>query len=136
MISFKEAIMNRIKSFDEAKVTFETEDGEESAWYDITDIVKNLYEGKSSVMEYAEKVEMELYNFYPALDKGEDKMKVIQKSFKSRVAENEYNRFMCEEERSGEVAVYNDAGHVRVTFKNGSKLTAVNSEWGGVIFYA
>ena len=128
--------MNRLKEFDETKVAFETGDGEVSAWYDITDIVKKLYEGKSSVMEYAEKVEMELYNFYPSLDKDEDKMKVIQKSFKSRVAENEYNRFMCEEERSGEVAVYNDAGHVRVTFKNGSKLTAINSEWGGVIFTA
>ncbi|MBR6897201.1 MAG: hypothetical protein IKN24_03415 [Lachnospiraceae bacterium] len=127
--------MNELKIFDETKVTFDVLDGEETAWYDITDIVNELFAGKSSVMEYAEKVEMELYNFYPSLDKGEDKMKVIQKSFKSRVAENEYNRFMCEEERSGEVAVYNDAGHVRVTFKNGSKLTAINSEWGGVIFH-
>ena len=128
--------MNKLTSFDETKVTFETVDGEETAWYDITDIVNELFEGKNSVMEYAEKVEMELYNFYPSLDKGEDKMEVIRKSFKSRAAEDEYNRFMCEEEKAGEVAAYNDAGHVRVTFKNGSKLTAINSEWGGVIFTA
>lgn len=123
---------NYISVFEESKVFIDkSEDGEETVWYDITDIVKKLTGGKKSVLEYVSKIEMELYRFYPLRDHGQDKMNIIRNEFESRVKVDEYYRFQCTDEL-GEIAAYNDAGSIRLTFNNGAVLVSVNSEWGGI----
>ena len=123
---------NYISVFEESRVTLDREeDGEEIAWYDITDIVKKLMGGKKSILEYVSKIEMDIYHFYPSRDYGKDKMNVIRDEFESRVKVDEYHRFQCTDE-FGEVAAYNDAGSIRLTFNNGTVLVSVNSEWGGI----
>ena len=123
---------NYISEFDEAKVSFEQEEeNSETVWYDITDIIQNRFEGKISIMEYALSIEMEIYTFYANLDNGEDKMETVRERFEEYVKEDEFNRFLCFD-WGDSISVYNDARRIRITFKNGSVLTATNSEWGGI----
>ncbi|MCR5322441.1 MAG: hypothetical protein K6E85_04105 [Lachnospiraceae bacterium] len=123
---------NKINTFDETKVTIEKEDESlETAWYDITDIVKEMLKGKKSILEYVTKIEMEIYNFLSRQDYGNDRMKYIRESFEKRIKVDEYDRFMCIDE-NGVISVYNDARSIRLTFNNGAVLVSSNSEWGGI----
>ena len=123
---------NLISAFDETKLTIEQEEeNEETVWYDITDVIKGQLEGKKSILEYAKKIEMELFTFYSKLNYGDDKMETIRDKYEKIVAEDEFDRFMCVS-WDDTLSVYNDARNIRVTFKNGSTLTATNSEWGGI----
>ena len=123
---------NYISVFEEAKVTLENGDYDaEIAWYDITDIVKKLMGGKKSILEYVSKIEMDIYQFYPSMDNGKDKMNVIRDEFESRVKVDEYHRFQCTDEFGG-IEVNNDGGSIRLTFNNGTVLVSSNSEWGGI----
>ena len=124
--------MNYISVFEEAKVNFvKAEDGEEIAWYDITDVIKKLVGGRKSILEYVSKIEMDLYHFYKGKDYGKDKLSIVRDEFESRVKVEEYHRFQCTK-YNDEVDAYNDAGSVRLTFNNGAVLDAINSEWGGI----
>lgn len=124
---------NYITTFEDSKVTIiKDKDNAETAWYDITDIVKGLAGNRKSVLEYVTKVEMDIYRFFPNKDYGNNKLSVIRDEFESRIKAEEYSRFKCFG-ADGVIAAYNDAGSIRLTFKNGSVLVSSNSEWGGIM---
>ena len=111
---------NYITTFEDSKVTIiKDKDNAETAWYDITDIIKGLAGNRKSVLEYVTKVEMDIYRFFPNKDYGNNKLSVIRDEFESRIKAEEYSRFKCYG-ADGVIAAYNDAGSIRLTFKNGS----------------
>lgn len=124
---------NLISVFEEERVTIIKDDemNAEIAWYDITDIIRKLLGGKSSVLEYVKKVEMEIYRFYRIKSCGSDRMSIVRDEFLSRIKPEACRRFMCVKEGNA-VSAFNDAGSIRLTFSNGSVLISSNSEWGGI----
>ena len=123
---------NLISVFEEKRVTIIKDDENvETAQYDITDIIRELFGEKKTVLEYVSKVEMDICRFYPIKSCGEDKMNIIRDEFESRVKDGECSRFMCVKGEQS-VSAFNDAGSIKLTFNNGSVLISSNSEWGGI----
>ena len=123
---------NLIIRFDEDKLSVKEPDSAaifRTAWYDITPIVKShVGEISSSVMEYVEKVEVEIYEL---LDYEEDYLRYVKEEFE-KIIHEEYTLLGCFEEQAG-LLIKNDARRIRLTFANGSTLEARNSEWGSVL---
>ena len=123
---------NLIIRFDADKVSVKGPDSAASlrtAWYDITPIVKShVGEISSSVMNYVEKVEVEIYQL---LDDEEDYLPFVKEEFE-KILHEEYMCLGCFEERDG-LLIKNDARRIRLTFANGSVLEARNSEWGSIL---
>lgn len=125
---------NLLAAFDETRIAFEAEDDGRkiTAWYDVTDVLRYLIRGGGSVLEYAEKVEMDLYHHYQFQDAVSDWMECLRKTFAERIQDDYDPGFGCCMDDSGAVQLFNDAGRIRVTFRNGAVLTAENSEWGSI----
>ena len=125
--------INLIGDFDQSKVSVQ-ESGDwsnsRSAWYNITDTVKNGVGDKApSVLEYVVKIEAEVCDLY---DDDEDYLSYIKESFEDIVGA-EFRCLGCFNREDG-LEVRNDARRIRLTFANGSKMTVANSEWGSILF--
>lgn len=125
---------NLIGMYDETKVTVrEDEDNEgKIVWYDITEIVRNLLDKNvPSMMEYSQKIEMEICQLYDNIGSWKTDLHAYVKEAYEEAIHSEYGRLACFKDKGG-LNLCNDARLIRVTFKNGATIEVSNSEWGMV----
>ena len=125
---------NLIGVYDETKVSAREDEVYKGkiAWYDVTDIVKSLIGDAPSIMEYAEKIEMEVCHLYESIGLWRiDLHAYVREEFEESIR-SEYGTLACFRDKGG-LSLCNDARLIRVTFRNGSVMEFSNSEWGRII---
>ena len=126
---------NLIGTYDEAKVSVYEDNvyNGKIAWYDVTDIVKDLLdENAPSILDYASKIEMEVCHLYEGVGSWHIDLHAYVKEEYDEAIRSKYGMLACIKDKEG-LSLCNDARLIRVTFINGSVLEASNSEWGRVI---
>lgn len=126
---------NLIGSYDEARVTVREDEVYKGkiAWYDVTDKVQKLIGDTPSIMEYAEKIEMEVCHLYEGIGSWRIDLHAYIKEEYEEAEHSEYGTLAIFRDKGG-LSLCNDARLIRVTFRNGSFMEFSNSEWGRIIF--
>lgn len=126
---------NLIGTYDEAKVSVYEDNVYKGkiAWYDVTDIVKDLLdENAPSIMDYASKIEMEVCHLYEGVGSWHMDLHAYVREEYEESIRSEYGTLAIFRDKGG-LSLCDDARLIRMTFKNGAVLEASNSEWGRMI---